>query len=173
MLKGKLINGQTYEQIRKVITLPQPRKNLTSRKTARKFVVDTRLKQLTDNDSASNSFKDLTALEKENRILKTLGVLYKTRFTQKRSPIKVLREKLKVVFKEDPILFGKLKYRLGRKFQVGEFYKNHTLVGLIDQNDFQWQIDTIWEMLFNIKPREECYGFLESLLQTENFVREK
>jgi len=81
MLKGKLINGQTYEQIRKVITLPQPRKNLTSGKTARKFVVDTRLKQLTDNDSASNSFKDLTALEKENRILKTLGVLYKTRFT--------------------------------------------------------------------------------------------
>jgi len=40
-------------------------------------------------------------------------------------------------------LFGKFKYRLGRKFQVGEFYKYHALVGLINQTDFQWQIDTI------------------------------
>ena len=115
---------------------------------------------MTDKDTASKSFKDLTALEKENRILKILGVLYKTLFTWKRSPIKILKERLRVVelqlgvFKEDFILFGKLKYRLGRKFQVGEFYKYHTLVELINQNDFQWQIDTIWEMLFNTKPGE-------------------
>ena len=53
-----------------------------------------------------------------------------------------------------------LKYRPGRKFQVGEFYKYHTVIGLINQNDFQWQIDTNWEMLFNIKTGEECYGLL-------------
>jgi len=77
------------------------------------------------------------------------------------------------VFKEDSNLFGKLKYRLGRKCQVGEFCKYHTLVGLINQNDFQWQIDTIWEMLFNTKPGVECYVLLESLLQTKSVVRDK
>ena len=134
---------------------------------------------MTDKDTASNSFKDLTALEKENRMLKILGVVYKTRFTWKRSHIKILKERLRVVglqldiFKEGFILFGKLKYRLGRKIQVGEFYKYHTLVGLINQNDFRWQINTIWEMLFNTKPGEECYALLESLLQTKNVVRDK
>jgi len=54
---------------RKVNTTSKLRKNITSRKTTRKFVANTRPKKLTDNDSASNSFKDLTALEKENRIL--------------------------------------------------------------------------------------------------------
>jgi len=144
MLRGKPINGQRYEQKRKIKTTSKPRK--TFRKTTRKFVVDTRPKQSTDNDYASNTSKDLTALEKENRISKTLGVLCKTRFTWKRSPIRVLREKLKVVglqldvFKEDSILFGNLKYRLGRKFQVGEFYKYHALVGLINQNDFSGKL---------------------------------
>jgi len=37
-------------------------------------------------------------------------------------------------------LFGNLKYRLGRKFQVGEFYKYHALVGLINQNDFSGKL---------------------------------
>jgi len=51
----------------------------------------------------------LTPIDKENKVLKTLGVLQRTRFTWKRSPIKVLIEKLRVVglqldvFKEDYI----------------------------------------------------------------------
>jgi len=42
-------------------------------------------------------FKDLTSLEQENKILKTLGVLQRKRFTWKKSPRKVLREKLQDV----------------------------------------------------------------------------
>jgi len=42
-------------------------------------------------------FKDFTSLEQENKILKTLGVLQRTRFTWKKSPRKVLREKLQDV----------------------------------------------------------------------------
>ena len=69
--------------------------------------------------------RDLTPIDKEDKLLKTLGVLVRTRFTWKRSPIKVSIEKFRVVglqldiFKEDSSLFGKLKYRLGRNFQVG------------------------------------------------------
>ena len=76
-------------------------------------------------------------------------------------------------FKEESILFSKLKNRLGRKFQVGEFYKYYTLIKLINQKDFQWQIDTIWERLFNLKPGEECYGSLELLLQAQNVAKYK
>ena len=85
-------------------------------------------------------------------------MLQRTRFTWKRSPIKVLREKLWVVglqldvFEEDSILFNKLKHRFGKKFQEGKFHKYHTFIELIYQNDFQWQIDTIWEVLFNTRP---------------------
>jgi len=58
----------------------------------------------------------------------------------KRSPIKVLREKLLVVelqldvFGEDSILFNNLKYRLGRKFLVGEFHKYRTFVELTNKS---------------------------------------
>jgi len=93
---------------------------------------------------AHKHFKDLMSLEQENKILKTLGVLQRTRFTWKTSPMKVLKEKLQSVglqldvFKEESILFSKLKSRLGRKFQLGEFYKYYTLIILINQKDFQW-----------------------------------
>jgi len=79
----------------------------------------------------------------ENEILKTLGVLQRTRFTWKRSPTKVLSEKLWVVglklevFEENSILFNKLKHRLGRKFQAGEFHNYHTFIGSINQKDFR------------------------------------
>jgi len=105
--------------------------------------VETRSKQLKDKDWAYKSCRDLTLLEQENKMLKTLGVLQRTRFTWKKSPIKVMRENVQVaglqleVFKEDSILFDKLKYRVSRKFQVEEFYKYHALIGLINQNDFQ------------------------------------
>jgi len=66
-------------------------------------------------------------------------------------------------FKEESFLFCKQKDRLGRKCQVGEFHKYRTFIELINQNDFQWQLDTIWEVLFNRGPGEECYGLLETL----------
>jgi len=179
MLKCKSRNKNTYEQTRKAITILQLRKLPTYGNVVEKRVVDTIPKQSKNNDFACKPPRDLAPIVKENKVLKTVGVLQKTRFTWKRSPIKVFIEILRVVglqlvvFKEDSILFRKLKYRLGRKFQVGEFYKYHTLIGLINQNDFQWQIDTIWEMLFNIKLGEECYGLLELLLQAENVARDE
>ena len=142
-------------------------------------MVNIRSKQLKNNDLAYKPFRDLKSLEQENKVLKTLGVLQRTRFTWKKSPIKVLREKLQDVglqldvFNEESMLFSKLKDRLGRKFQVGEFYKYYTLIGLINEKDFKWQIATIWERLFNIKPGEECYGSLEILLQAQNVARGK
>ena len=71
------------------------------------------------------------------------------------------------VFGEDPILFNKLKYPLGRKFQVGELHKYRTFIEPTNRNDFQWQLDTIWEVLFNRGPGEECCGILETLLYAE------
>jgi len=179
MLKCKSRNKNTYEQTRKAITRLQLRKLPAYGNVVEKLVVDTMPKHSKNNDFGCKSPKDLTPTDKENKVLKTFVVLQRTRFTWKRSPIKLLIEKLRVVglqldvFKEDSILFGELKCRLGRKFQVGEFYKYHALIGLINQNDFRWQIDTIWEMLFNIKPGEECYGLLELLLQAENVARGK
>jgi len=43
-------NEQTYEQIRKIITMVQSRKKTIFEKVSEKFVVDTRFKQLKDND---------------------------------------------------------------------------------------------------------------------------
>jgi len=64
----------------------------------------------------------------------------------------------------ESISFSKLKDRLGRKFQLDDFHKYRTFIQLINQNDFQWQLDTIWEVLFNRGPGEECYELLETLL---------
>jgi len=95
-LKCRQRNKQTYEQIRKIITIAQPRKRPILEKVREKLVVDTRFEQLKENDFVYKSFRNLTSLEQENKTLKTLGVLRRTRFTWKKSPIKVLREKLLV-----------------------------------------------------------------------------
>jgi len=106
--------------------------------------VDTIFKQLKDNDLVYKRFRDLTSLEQENKILRTLGVLRRTRFTWKKSSIKILRETLQVVgLQLDVFSFSKLKNRLGKKFQVGEFHQCRTFIEQINQNDFQWQLDTI------------------------------
>jgi len=87
MLKYKPINRQTYEQIRKAITTLQFRQLPTHGKVVQKFIVDTTSKQK-DSDFARKSLRDLTQIERENKILQTLRVLQRTRFTWKRSPIK-------------------------------------------------------------------------------------
>jgi len=169
-LKCKPKNEQTHAQTRKIITTAQPRKITTFENVNEKLADDTKFKQLKDNDFVYKFLRDLTPLEQENKMLKTLGVLQRTRFTWKKSPIKILREKLQYVglqldvFKEESILFSKFKDRLSRKFQVGEFHKYCTYIELINQNEFQWQLDIIWEVLFNGGPGEECYGLLETLL---------
>ena len=69
MLKCRPRNGQTYEQIRKIITIVQPRKKSISRKIGEKLAFDTRLKQSKDNDLVCKSFRNLTPLEQENKML--------------------------------------------------------------------------------------------------------
>jgi len=69
MLKCRPRNGQTYEQIRKIITIVQPRKKYISRKVGEKLAFDTRLKQSKDNDLVCKSFRNLTPLEQENKML--------------------------------------------------------------------------------------------------------
>jgi len=96
-LKCKPRNEQTYDQIKKIITMVQPRKRPIFEKVSEKLVVDTRFKQLKDNDFVYKSFRNLSPIEQENKTIKTLGVLQGTRFTWKKSPIKVLREKLQDV----------------------------------------------------------------------------
>jgi len=73
MSKNKPKNEQTYEQIKRAITTSPFRKRLMSRTTVEKSVVNARSKPSKDNDPTSNSLRDLRQLEKENRILPTLG----------------------------------------------------------------------------------------------------
>jgi len=69
-LKGRPRHEQTYEQIRKLIMIIQPIKGPILKRLVKKIVVDTRVKQLKDNDLAYRSFRDLTPLEEENKTLK-------------------------------------------------------------------------------------------------------
>jgi len=48
----------------------QPIKAPILKRLVKKIVVDTRVKQLKDNDLAYRSFRDLTPLEEENKTLK-------------------------------------------------------------------------------------------------------
>ena len=69
-------------------------------------------------------------------------------------------------------MFVKLKRRLGRRFRVSDFHKYYKFIELINQNDFQRQIDIIWEVLFNTGPSDGCYRLLELLLQIQSLIRE-
>ena len=47
------------------------------------------------------------------------------------------------VFKEEPVLFNKLKKRHSRKFQTDEFNKYRKFIDTVNKDDFQWQLDII------------------------------
>jgi len=84
--------------------------------------------------------------------------------------IKVLEEKLEIVglnldiFEESLTLFKKLKHRLSRKFQVGRFRAFHIFLESLNQKDYQWQIYTIWKVLYDMKLGEERYRLLRAML---------
>ena len=123
MLKGKSIKGQTYERIKHAIATPQFRKRPILEKISTKLVVNTRSKQLKNNDLAHKHYKDLMSLKQENEILETLGILQRTRCTWKTSPIKVLKEKLHGVglqldfLKKSPFYLVNLKIVLVENFK--------------------------------------------------------
>jgi len=82
MLKGKPKNEQTYEPIKRAITIPPFRKRLIPRKTVEKPVIKSRSKKLKDINPTSNLPK---GLRKGSRTLKALVMLPKIRFTWKKA----------------------------------------------------------------------------------------
>jgi len=141
LLKTKQRKELKYEQIREAITVPE----------------------LFGEDGS------LTLVE-ENRRREALKILQRTKFTWERNPIEVLKEKLEIVglnldiFWESLTLFKKLKHRLSRKFQVGRFREFHIFLESLNQKDYQWQIYTIWKVLFGTKFGEERYRLLRAML---------
>jgi len=65
MLKGKSIEGQTYERVKNAITTPQFRKTPILEKVSAKLAVDTSFKQLKDNDLVYKPFRDLILLQQD------------------------------------------------------------------------------------------------------------
>jgi len=83
----------------------------------------------------------------------------------------VLNEKLEAadlkidLFGESPTLFNKLKCQLSKLFYFNGFRKYHIFLESVNQNDYQWQLYTIWKALFDMKFEEECYRLLQAMLQ--------
>jgi len=98
-------------------------------------------------------------------------------FTWCQSPIKVLQNKLRTlgldwtVFEEDPILFCTFKQRLSGKFR-GNLKKYQPLLSLINQGLWQWQVDMMWEILFNRPIQEDSYSMIEILINNSIDDRE-
>ena len=115
---------------------------------------------------------DLTLVQ-ENRRRKALRILERTRITWKRNPIEGLIEKLEAadlkidLFGESPTIFNKLKCQLSILFYFSGFRKYHIFLESVNQKDYQWQIYTIWKVLFDMKLEEECYRLRQAMLQIE------
>jgi len=109
------------------------------------------------------------ARERETRVYQALYILKSTKYTWRQSPIKTLQNKLRIlgldctVFEDDPILFCTFKHRLSRKFR-GNLKKYQPLLSLINQRHWQWQVDAIWEILFNSPIQEDSYAMIEILI---------
>jgi len=67
------------------------------------------------------------------------------------------------VFEEDPILFCTFKHRLSGKFR-GNLKKYQPLLSLINRRHWQWQVDMIWEILFNSPIQEDSHAMIEILI---------
>jgi len=113
---------------------------------------------------------DLTRAQ-ENKRRKALRILQRRRITWKRNPTELLKEKLEAadlkidLFGESATLFNKLKCKLSISFQFGRFREYHIFLESVNQKDYQWQIYTIWKVLFDMKLEEECYRLLQAMLQ--------
>jgi len=105
------------------------------------------------------------------RVHQALFILKSTNFLWRQSPIKTLQDKLRIcgldltVFGEDPILFCTLKQRLFRKFR-GSLRKYKPLLYLVNQKHWPWQVEMIWEILFNNSLHEDNYVKLEILINS-------
>ena len=98
-----------------------------------------------------------------------LSILKSTEFTWSRSPVGVLQDRLQTlwldwtVFEEDSILFCTLKQRLSGKFR-GNLRRYGLLLSLINQRHWRWQIEMMWEVLFNRPIQKDSYSLTEILI---------
>jgi len=109
--------------------------------------------------------------ERPIRVRQALFILKSTNFHKRQSPIKTLQEKFRIcgldltVFGEDPILFCIFKQRLFGKFR-GNLLIYKPLICLINQKNWSWQVNMIWETLFNKPRHEDSYAILETLINS-------
>jgi len=131
LLKTKQKKELKYEQIKKTITVPKFKKQ---------FGED----------------GNLTSVQ-ENKRHKALKILLRTRFTWERNPVEVFKERLEVaglnmnILGESLTLLIKLKNQLSRQSQFDRFCEFYTLLESVNQRDYQWQIYTIWKVLYDMK----------------------
>ena len=67
------------------------------------------------------------------------------------------------VFEEDPLLFFILIQRLSGKFR-GNIRRYGPLLSLINHRHWRWQIEMMWEVLFNRPIQEDSYSLTEILI---------
>jgi len=125
--------------------------------------------QLIDGQTLTYFFDEEEVRESKIRVHQALSMLKSTNYTWCQSPIKILQIKLRILgldwtgFEEDPILFCIFKQRLSGKFR-GNLKKYKPLLSLINQRHWQWQLDVIWEILFNRPIQEDSYAMIEILI---------
>jgi len=109
--------------------------------------------------------------ERQICVHQALFILQSTNFRWRQSLIKTLQDNFRIcgldltVFEEDPLLFCTFKQRLFRKFR-GSLRKYKPLLCLINQKHWLWQVDMIWESLFNTPLQEDSYMILETLINS-------
>jgi len=107
--------------------------------------------------------------KRDVRVYQALFIIKSTLFNWSRSPVKILQDKLQalgltlMVFEEDPILFCTLERRLFGKFRK-HLRKYKPLLFLINRTHWQWQVEMIWEILFNRSLQEDSYALTEILI---------
>jgi len=107
--------------------------------------------------------------KRDIRVYQALFIIKSTLFNWSRSPVETLQDKIQAlgldltVFEEDPILFCTLKWRLFGKFRK-HLRKYRPLLFLINRKHWQWQVDMIWEILFNRPIQEDSYALIEVLI---------
>jgi len=122
-------------------------------------------------------FIDMEQVRKRDvRVYQALFIIKSTLFNWSRSPIKISQDKLQalgltlMVFEEGSILYCTLKGRLFGKFRK-HLRKYKPLLFLIDRTHWQWQVEMIWEILFNRPLQKGSYVLIEILIDLYTISR--
>jgi len=110
--------------------------------------------------------------KREDRVVQVLQIIKSIRFTWIKSPAEVLQNEFQsvgldgTVLDEDPILIFTLKRRLFGKFRR-KLRRYKPLLNLINQKYWRWQIEMIWEVLFNRTIQKDSYVLTEILINLQ------